>query len=116
MAKNKVYNFGDKLSLVCSFPAAPVSGDPVLVGRIPGVAQTNERADGTTSVDMDGVYTLSVTAAAAAINVGDRLYASAASPVVISNTNTGIPYGFALGAIGNGLTAAINVKLQGSSA
>lgn len=114
MAKNKVYNLGDKLSLVCTSPAAPVSGDPVLVGRIPGVAQTNERADGTTSVDMDGVYTLSVTAVGA-IAVGDRLYAVAGSPVVINNTNTGVPFGFALGAIGAGLTAAINVKLQGST-
>lgn len=111
MALNKVYDEGRHLPVVCSFPATPASGDPVLVGSIPGVAVINERADGITTVDFGGVYTLPVTAAAGAIAVGAPLYASQASPVVISNTNTGIPFGFALQALGNGVTGNINVRI-----
>lgn len=117
MAKNRVYDKGQYLGLVCTFPAVPASGDPVLVGEMAGVAEANENADGVTSVDLGpAVYSLPVTAAAAAINVGDRIYATKASPVVLSNTATGVPFGFALTAIGNGLTATINVKVVGSCA
>lgn len=115
MAKNRVYEKGQYLPLVCTSPAAPVSGDPVLVGRMPGVATSNEFADGTTPIDLGpAVYTLSVSAVGSAIAVGDRLYATATSPVVINNTNTGVPFGYALGAVPSGQTAAINVKIQGA--
>lgn len=110
MAKNRVYERGQYLALVCSSPTTPASGDPVLIGQIPGVAQAKEEADGTTSVDLGpAVYSLPVTGPCV---VGDRLYAAAGSPVVLSTTNTGVPFGFALGAVPSG-SAVINVKIQG---
>lgn len=117
MAKNRVYTNGQYLGLVCTFPAVPASGDPVLVGEMPGVAETAENTvDGITSVDLGpAVYTLSVTSVSTAIAVGDRLFATKASPVVINNVNTGVPFGFALGAVLTGATSSINVKIQGSS-
>lgn len=117
MAKNQVFEEGKRLSLVCTFPATPASGVPVLVGEMPGVAATDERSDGTTSVDLGpSVYSLPVTSAVSAIALGDRLYATKASPVVVSNIATGVPFGFALGVVGLGLTVTINVKVQGSTA
>lgn len=111
MAKNRVFTEGKYLSLVCTGPATPASGDPVLVGQMPGVATSAERADGTTPVDLGpSVYSLPVSAAAGAIAVGDKIYA-AASTAALSNTNTGVPFGFALGAIPSG-SAVINVKVQ----
>lgn len=113
MAKNRVFTAGQYLSLVCTAPTTPLSGDPVLIGQIPAVATSAERADGTTPVDLGpAVYTLPVTSVSTAIAVGDRLYAVTGSPVVINNVNTGVPFGFALGAVANGQTANINVKIQ----
>lgn len=111
MAKNRVYTTGQYLGLVCSYPATPDSGDPVLVGAMPGVAETDEGTDGVTSVDLGpAVYSLPVTASAGAIALGDRIFATQASPVVLSNDPTGVPFGFALTAVGGGQTATINVK------
>lgn len=113
MAKNRVYERGQYLSLVCSSPTTPASGDPVLIGQLPGVAQANEEADGLTSVDLGpAVYSLPVSASGGAVTVGARIYAAAGSPVILSITNTGVPFGFALGAVPSG-TAVINVKIQG---
>jgi predicted RecA/RadA family phage recombinase len=58
MAKNRKYARGNQLSLVCTQPATPASGDPVLVGQLPTVALTAEQADGTTTVQTDGVFLL----------------------------------------------------------
>lgn len=112
MATNRVYENGKYLQFACDYPATPASGDPVLVGGMPGVAETAEQADGLTSVDLGpAVYTLPVTAVGA-IAQGNRLYATQASPVVISNNPSGVPFGFALGAIAGGQTANINVKVM----
>lgn len=114
MAKNRVYENGQYQSLVCTTPTVPVSGAPVLITDMPGVAVTDERADGTTSVDLGpAVYTLSVTANNGAIAVGAKLYGHAASPVTIDNTVTaGIPFGYALQAVTGGQTASINVRVM----
>lgn len=116
MALNQVLAEGNQFSAVCSQPATPVSGDPVLVGQIPGVALTAERADGTTTVKTDGVYTLSVkgeTTTDAAVAVGDIVYYdSAATPHKINRDSTnGVRFGYALEAVGSGLTATIQVKI-----
>ena len=113
MAKNRVFTAGQYLSLVATSPTTPLSGDPVLVGQLPGVATSAERADGTTPIDLGpAVYTLPVTSVSTGIAVGDRIYAVAGSPVVLNNVNTGVPFGFALGAVSTGQTANINVKIQ----
>lgn len=115
MATNEVYKRGDYLALVATDPATPVSGDPLVVGQIPGVAQANENADGTTSVAMVGVFTLSVKGidggGNSAVAVGDIIYYTAADTPKLSKKATGVRFGYALGAVVSGATTAINVKL-----
>jgi predicted RecA/RadA family phage recombinase len=115
MAKNKVYDEGEQLSLVATDPATPATGDPVLVGQLPGVSMTNERADGTTSVDTEGVYRLSVKgvsgAGNAAIAPGDILYYVTGDTPKLSAKATGVRYGYALDAVTGGATTTIRVKL-----
>lgn len=118
MATNITFESGDQLDVVCSQPAAPAANDPVLVGQIPGVALTNERADGTTTVKFNGVAELSVKGetnadAGSAVAVGDILYydAADADPVKVNKDTTGVRFGYALGAVGAGATAVIPVKI-----
>lgn len=120
MATNQVFVPGNRLSLVCSQPATPASGDPVLVGQIPGVALTDEaeggNATGYTSIQTDGVWDLSVkgenNAGNTAVAVGDILYYDSAATVKINKDNTnGVRYGYALEAVDSGATATIRVKV-----
>lgn len=115
MAKNMVFADGTKLSAVCSDPAIPKSGDPVLIGQIPAVSVTDERADGTTSVDTEGVWNLSVKgvdgAGNSAVAAGDILYYVAADTPKLSKKATGVRYGYALAAVTSGQTATTRVKL-----
>ncbi len=116
MAKNRVRIDGRYLSAVATAPATPVSGDPVMVGQIPGVALTDERADGTTSIDTAGVYNLSVkgenNAGNVAVAAGDILYYEAGqTPPVNKDNVAGIRFGYALAAITSGSTATIAVKV-----
>jgi predicted RecA/RadA family phage recombinase len=115
MAKNRVYESGRKLSLAATDPATPVSGDPVVVGQMPGVALTDERADGTTSIDFEGVYTLPVRGVNgggnSAVAVGDILYYVSGDTPKLSKKDTGVRYGYALGSVNAGATATIQVKV-----
>ncbi|MFI7691779.1 capsid cement protein [Nonomuraea sp. NPDC049655] len=116
MATNQVYNHGDQFDVVCSEPATPSSGDPVLVGQLPGVALTDENADGTTTVKFNGVYDFPVkgeTTTNAAIAVGDILYYdAAATPHKLNKDNTnGVRFGYALEAVSSGATNTIRVKI-----
>ena len=102
---------------------SPSSGAPVVKntakasGGIIGVALNGSAVAGeTVSVATEGVFKLSVTAAAAAIAVGDFIFVAAAGGVevctaALTNTNTGLVFGQALEAVGNGLTATIKVRL-----
>ena len=79
MATNRIKENGRKLSLICTHPASPSSGDPVRIGNLIGVALTDERTAGDTTVDLgQGVYDLSVKAidddGNSAVAVGDKLY------------------------------------------
>jgi predicted RecA/RadA family phage recombinase len=116
MAKNMVFERGTKLSLVCSQPATPASGDPVLFGQLPAVAVTDERADGTTSVDTEGVWEMSVQGADgagnAAIAAGDIIYYDSAATVKLNKDATnGVRWGYALAAVSSGATSTIRVKV-----
>lgn len=115
MAKNIVYNHGDRLAVACSDPATPASGDPVLYGQAPGVALTNEGADGLTSVQFNGVANLSVKgvdgAGNSAVAEGDLLFYVAADTPKLSKKNTGVRYGYAMAAVAGGATATIPVKI-----
>lgn len=115
MAKNMVFADGTKLSLPATDPTTPKSGDPVVIGQLPAVSTTNERSDGTTSIDTAGVWNLSVKgvdgSGNSAVAVGDILYYVAADTPKLSKKATGVRYGYALDAITSGQTATIRVKL-----
>lgn len=115
MATNKVHEEGDHLSLVCTDPTTPASGGPVRCGQIPGVALTDERADGTTSVQTDGVFNLSVKGidggGNSAVAVGDLLYYVDADTPKLSKKTSGVRFGYALAAVSSGATTTIPVKV-----
>lgn len=115
MAKNEVYKQGKYLSLAATDPATPASGDPLIVGQIPGVAQTAEDTAGNTSVAMEGVFNLSVKgidgSGNSAVAIGDILYYTSGDTPKISKKATGVRFGYALGTVTSGSTATIPVKL-----
>lgn len=116
MATNIVHEDGDSLYLVATAPASPISGDPVLVGQLPGVALTDEQADGKTTIKLNGTARLLVkgeTTVDAAIAAGDIVYYdAAATPHKINkDASNGVRYGYALEAVGSGVTASTLVKI-----
>ena len=122
MSTNEVFDNGDWLSVTCSHPTTPASGDPVRYGELVGVAQTAERADGKTSVTFKGVHLLSVKGVDgggnSAVAVGDKIYYVDADTPVLSKKNTGRFVGHAVetatnaGTVGSGSTATIPVRLS----
>lgn len=122
MAKNRLYATGQHISVVCSHPTTPLSGQPVRVGPLVGVAEGNERTDGTTTVDFGpAVYSLSVKgvndAGNSAVAVGDQLYYVDADVGTgtgfLSKKDTGRFAGIALDAVTSGSTASIAVLIGG---
>lgn len=116
MAKNIIYNKGDRLAVACTDPAVPASGDPVVYGpQLPGVALTAEHADGITSVQFCGVATFPVkgvdTGGNASVAEGDALFYIAADTPKLSKKNTGVRFGVAMGAVTSGATATIPVRI-----
>lgn len=116
MAKNTVIMWTDSLALVCTSPAVPQSGDPVVTGQIPGVALTAEDSNGVTTVALNGVFDLSVkgenNAGNSAVAVGDILYYEAGqTPPVNKDNVAGIRFGYALAAVTSGATTTIPVKI-----
>ncbi len=97
-----------------------VSGDPVVVGSLAGVAETTRDADGNATVDFLGAYSLSVKGANdagnSAVAIGDKLYFVAADTPKISKKSSGQFFGYALAAITSGSTATIAVKTTGNAA
>ena len=114
MAKNTVYMWNRSLPLVCTAPATPQSGDPVLCGQIPGVALTTEDSNGVTTVALDGVFDLPVKGEGSggntAVAAGDILYYEAGqTPPINKDATSGVRFGYALGAVTSGATATIPV-------
>jgi len=117
MATNKVFEPGDELSVVVSSPASPVSGDAVRFGVKVGVATTDERADGTTSVDFGGVFDLPTkgedNGGNAPISAGDALFFDDAKAFLNADATGTTPAGVALEDVASGVTATIRVRLIG---
>ncbi|MEU4410756.1 DUF2190 family protein [Streptosporangium sp. NPDC023963] len=114
MATNIIFDEGVQLQLAVTDPATPASGDPVVMGQLPGVALIDEQPDGLTTIKTDGVATLSVkgtNGSNAAINAGDILYYVAANTPKLSATTSGVRFGYALEAVSSGATATIRVKI-----
>lgn len=115
MAKNLSKKFEDVLEL--PVPVGYVSGDPVVVGGITGVCLTSRDVDGNALVQIKGapIFTLTVNgvdgAGNSAVAIGDKLYFVEADPIKISKKATGVFYGYALGTVAAGASAAIKVLL-----
>lgn len=107
---------GDTITVACSHPTTPASGDPCRFGELVGVAVADEDADGNTAVMTEGIFDLSVKgidgSGNSAVAVGDKLYYTDADSPPISKKATGRPVGFAMEAVSSGATATINVLLK----
>ena len=107
---------GNSFAVVCTNPAVPVSGGPVRLGYLTGVAQDNQGAGGV-SADTEtvvkfggGRYNLPVTDhVGGGVAVGATLFYVDGAPGTIENDPAGYFFGFALAAVGAGLTATIEV-------
>lgn len=113
MAKNLIQKDGRYIDIGL---AGKVSGNPVMLGGIRGVALTDSRTNGHLSIDRGpGVYSLSVKGVDdngnAAVAFGDKLYYTEADTVKLSKRQSGKFYGFAFGTVNSGATTAINVLL-----
>jgi hypothetical protein len=117
MAKNLVFD-EEILYVTCGHPTTPLSGQPVRVGGLTGVATENENADGKTAVDFrTNVYTLSVKgvddSGNVAVAAGDDLYYVDADindgTGFLSKKVSGRYFGVALEAVTSGATATIQV-------
>jgi len=118
MPTNLVYEPGYKLSVVCSNPTTPASGDPVRYGNLTGLALTDEseggNASGYTTVDFGPfVADLSVKGVDdngnSAVAVGDALWYVDGDTPKISKKTAGYFFGFALETVDSAGTATINV-------
>lgn len=97
-----------------------VSGDPEVIGPLPGVLQTSRDSAGNADVEFDRVlvgYTLTCEAViagavASAIAVGDILYHDGTT--TLNKDNAGEEYGVAFSTLGGGATGAVNVILMSS--
>lgn len=113
---NCVRQDGRHLEVTVTNPLAPVTNGPVRVGGLTGIAESNEGEGGvsattTTMVDFGpGVYDLPVTDhGGAGIAIGDSLFYVDGAPGTIENDASGYFFGYALEAVGAGLTATIEV-------
>lgn len=118
MATNRVKADPQVLSVVCSNPTTPQSGDPVRFGGLCGVALTDEAEGGNptgyTSVDFGpAVYDLSVKGindgGNSAVAVGDAIFYVDADTPKLSKKNTGYYIGTALEGVLSGATTTIQV-------
>lgn len=121
MATNLVFKKPDNLALTVS---GANSGDPVAIGGITGVALMDAEDDGTCIIRRKGVFELEVEGinmvyttdwayANVAVNVGDKLYYDAAKTIKINkNDHSGTFFGYALGTVGSGAHATIQVLLK----
>jgi len=113
MAKNINYTPGWRKNYVCTKPDKPVSGDPVRIGNMTGIALTDEDAAGKTVVDK-GPFSAKFTVkdnGVAGIGVGDTIwYHDDQDPVLDNVPAGGYYFGMAEEAIAAGQTAIIEVS------
>jgi len=118
MAKNIIREIGNQLDVAVSNPTTPNSGDPVRWGSKCGIALANKNtASGLTPVKFDGTATIPVKGINAGGNVavasGDQLFYTDGDTPPVSKKATGTLVGQAMGVVGSGATATIEVRLDG---
>lgn len=111
MAKNRVLDHGRNLAL--PVPEGTVSGSPVIVGQIPGVALIDRKSDGKATVQRDGTFKLAVVAKNKAgnskVSVGDIIFMKGTE--LNKNNEEGVRYGYALEEVPSGETKTIEVAI-----
>ncbi|MCK5312915.1 MAG: DUF2190 family protein [Desulfobacteraceae bacterium] len=112
MAQNFVQK-GDRLKLPVT--ADKLSGAWDMVGDLPVVLTQDADSNDEAMCATNGVFDLSVEgqgpSAAAAITIGDKVYADGAA--LNKDATNGKEYGIALGAVASGATTTIPVRLKG---
>lgn len=113
MATNTVYEKATNIPVV---QASRVSGDPMVVGQIPGVAETSSEATtNLVTMQTQGAYNVSVKGidggGNSAVAIGDILYYTLADTPPLSKKATGVRWGYALAAVNSGATATILAKV-----
>lgn len=113
MATNRVFAQGNiTLKQQATLPATVASGGPCVIGQLPGVALTASDTNGLATVQKDGVFSLSVKdTVGGGIAVGAIIYFDNTTTPKLNNTNTGVRFGYAMAAVGVGLTATIEVQV-----
>lgn len=113
MAKNQARTDGRYINGPVA--SGVVSGDPTVIGQIPGVAQIDRDSNGNATIDTRGTHTISVKGidggGNSAVAVGDILYHTQADTPPVSKKATGVRFGYALAAVTSGATATIEVKV-----
>lgn len=112
MATNTVYEQAVNLPVV---QAGRASGDPMVVGQIPGVAETASDASNNVTMQTVGAYNVSVKGidggGNSAVAIGDILYYVSGDTPPLSKKATGVRWGYALAAVTSGATATILAKV-----
>jgi len=109
MARNEVFRDADHLTL--PVPSGVKSGDPVKVGDLVGVAQTDrDDAKGTATVWLKGAHRVPVTGAVS--TVGGPVYINSGGTLTATATDNTL-FGHALETKGSG-TAPIVVRVKRS--
>lgn len=120
MAVNRLYVQGNRTLPPSGITAqnkagsAGKSGDPVVIGQIPGVLMNDADSLGNGVMQKDGIFNLSVkgenSGGNAAITLGAKLYFDSAKAVLNGDTGK-VFFGYALAGVGSGATATIPVQV-----
>lgn len=109
MATNRVFEKSSQRAV--PVPTGVVSGDPVLIGEaLVGVALIDRDADGEATVQFDGEFNLEIVAGGA-MAVGDIVYIDDATNRELSDTNTGVRFGYLMEVISGAGTVTRRVKI-----
>lgn len=117
MATNRAHVEGRKLRVAVA--STVVSGDPVVIGEMAGVALTDyDAGDGKASIDFAGVWLLSVkgvnNAGNVAVAVGDPIFFVSGDTPKLSKKSSGVFFGYALEVVSSGATTTIKVRIPHS--
>lgn len=107
MAKNQRFDHGRSLGL--TVPSGTVSGDPVQVGELNGVAMTDRGADNQATVQLEGVFWLTVDGPVA--EGGPVYYDAAGDPKITGTAGSLKKFGHAIQAIAGNTNTRIPVRL-----
>lgn len=112
LALNREYAEADHIPM--PVPEGTESGDPLVIGALPCVAEIDRQPDGMATVDCHGAYRFPVVgknkAGEKAIEAGDIVYLMADGTINVNNEE-GERFGYALAPVTKNKTETIPVKV-----